>query len=190
VADSERASARANHMTTARSLAAVVDREIEKYIAVGWTLAHSPALLAGDFVAFRGEAAQTPAYLPGSWIVVLDLDQHMLVNTRLRLGMPLRGRALREAEARAFATGEPQVSDMVFGRVSKRFVAFVAIPVLQDGKPKYLLQLVLDPEHFHKLLREQEYPRDWLVGIVDRKGNFVARLPDEDGSRVGQPPSE
>jgi PAS domain S-box-containing protein len=190
VADSERAGARISHMTTARSLAAVVDREIEKHIAVGWTLAHSPALIAGDFPAFRSEAAQTHAYLPGSWIVVFDLNQHMLVNTRLPLGTPLPGRPLREAEERALATGKPQVSDMVLGRVSRRFVAFVAVPVLQDGKPRYLLQLVVDPEHFRKLLLEQEYPRDWLVGIVDRKGNFVARLPDQDGSHVGQPASE
>jgi PAS domain S-box-containing protein len=190
VADSERTAARASHMTTARSLAAVVDREIEKYVAVGWTLAHSPALLAGDFVAFRAEAAQTHAYLPGSWIVVLDLNEHMLVNTRLPLGTPLPGRPLRAAEERALATGTPQVSDMVFGRVSRRFVTFVAVPVFQDGKPRYLLQLVLDPEHFRTLLLEQEYPRDWLAGIVDGQGNFVARLPDEDGRHVGQPASE
>jgi PAS domain S-box-containing protein len=190
VAESEREAARAGHMTTTRSLAGVVDREIEKHIAVGWTLAHSPALLAGDLAAFRSEAAQTHAYLPGSWIALFDLDQHMLVNTRLPLGTPLTGRPFRETEERALATGTPQVSDVVLGRVSRRFVAFVAVPVFQDGKPRYLLQLVLDPEHFRKLLREQEYPRDWLVGIVDRNGNFVARLPDEDGSRTGQPASE
>jgi PAS domain S-box-containing protein len=190
VADSEREAARASHLTTTRSLAAVVDREIEKHIAVGWTLAHSPALLAGDFLAFRSEAAQTHAYLPGSWIALLDLDQHMLVNTRLPLGTPLPGRPFREAEERALATGKPQVSDVVLGRVSRRFVAFVAIPVLQDGKPRYLLQLVLDPQHFRKLLIDQEYPRDWLVGIVDRNGNFVARIPDEDGSHTGQPASD
>src|SRR5262249_47305972 len=190
VAESEREAARARHMTTTRSLAGVVDPGIEKHIAVGWTLAHSPALLAGDLAAFRSEAAQTHAYLPGSWIVLFDLDHHMLVNTRLLLGTPLPGRPFRETEERALATGRPQVSDMVLGQVSRRFVAFVAIPVLQDGKPRYLLQLVLDPEHFRQLLLDQEYPRDWLVGIVDRRGNFVARLPDEDGSHIGQPASE
>ena len=192
VAESERAAARASHMTTTRSLAAVVDREIEKHIAVGWTLAHSPALLAGDFLAFRSEAEQTHAYLPGSWVVVFDLDHEMVVNTRLPAGEPLgaRGRPFRAEEARALATGAPQVSDVVLGRVSQRFVAFAAIPVLQDGKPRYLLQVVLDPAHFRKLLLEQEYPRDWLVGIVDRKGNFVARVPDEGGTHTGQPASE
>lgn len=192
VANSEREAARANHMTTARSLAAVVDREIEKHIAVGWTLAHSPTLLAGDLAAFRSEAMQTHAYLPGSWIVVFDLNHEMVVNTRLAASEPLaaRGRPFRAEEERALATGTPQVSDMVLGRLARRFVAFAAIPVLQDGKPRYLLQVVLDPQHFRKLLLDQEYPRDWLVGIIDRKGNFVARLPDEDGSHTGQPASE
>src|ERR1700757_3080316 len=74
VAESERAAARANHMTTARSLAGVVDREIDKHIAIGWILAHSPALLAGDLPAFRNEAIQTHAYLPGSWVVLFDLN--------------------------------------------------------------------------------------------------------------------
>ncbi|MBV8751373.1 MAG: cache domain-containing protein [Hyphomicrobiales bacterium] len=179
VADSEREAARAGHMTTTRSLAAVVDREIEKHIAVGWTLAHSPALLAGDLAAFRREAMQTHAYLPGSWVVVFDLNHEMIVNTRLPAGELLagRGRPFREEETRALATGTPQVSDIVLGRLARRFVAFAAVPVLQDGKPRFLLQVVLDPEHFRKLLLDQEYPRDWLVGIVDRKGNFVARSP-------------
>jgi two-component sensor histidine kinase len=190
VADSEREAARASHMTSARSLAAVVDREIEKHIAVGWTLAHSPALLAGNWLEFRNEAMQTAAYLPGSWIVVFNLDHEMLVNTRLPVGEPMGGRPFREVEERALATGAPQVSDVVFGRLARRFLAVAAIPVLQDGKPRYLLQVVLDPEHFRELLVEQEYPRDWLVGIIDRQGNFVARVPDEDSSHTGQPASE
>jgi PAS domain S-box-containing protein len=177
-------------MTTARSLAAVVDREIEKHIAIGWTLAHSSALLAGNWPEFRSVAMQTHAYLPGSWIIVFDLNQHMLVNTLLPLGEHLPGRSLREVEERALATGKPQVSDVAIGRIARRFVAFAAIPVLQDGTPRYLLQVVLDPERFQKLLLEQDYPRDWLVGIIDRNGNFVARLPDEAASHVGHSASE
>ncbi|HML14865.1 MAG TPA: sensor histidine kinase [Xanthobacteraceae bacterium] len=190
VADSEREAARITQMTTARSLAAVVDREIEKRVAIAWSLAQSRALRAGDWPEFWTEAKHTLAYLPDSWISVIDLDGRMLMITSQPLGTPLPTRPLYDAERRALATGTPTVSDVIAGSINGRLITFATVPVRRDGKPLYLLQLALPPEHFHRLLVEQRYPADWLLGVIDRNGNFVARLPDETGSHVGQPASE
>jgi two-component sensor histidine kinase len=189
VADSEREAARITHMTTGRSLAAVVDREIEKHVAVAWSLAQSRALLAGQWQEFWTEAKETLAYLPESWIAVFDLDGHMRMITLRPLGTPLPSRPLYDIERRALASGTPAVSDLIVGSITHRLITFAAVPVRRDGKPLYLLQLALPPEQFQRLLEQQQYPADWLLGVIDRNGNFIARLPD--GARhVGQPASE
>jgi two-component sensor histidine kinase len=189
VADSEREAASITHMTTARSLAAVVDREIEKHVAVAWSLAQSRALLAGDWREFWTEAKETLAYLPESWISVFDLDGHMRMITSQPLGTPLPSRPFYDIEQRALATGTPTVSDVIVGSITHRLITFAAVPVRRDGKPLYLLHLALPPEHFQRLLEQQQYPADWLLGVIDRNGNFIARLP-EGRRRVGQPASE
>ena len=69
-------------------------------------------------------------------------------------------------------------------------VAFAAIPVFRDGQPLYLVDITLNPERFVALLQEQKFLLHWLAAIVDGNGNFVARLPDEEGTKLGRSASE
>jgi hypothetical protein len=81
VAHGEREATQAALLSNARSLAAAVNREIEKHIDVGTTLARSPALLAGDWTAFRQQAEAALPYLAGSWLSIVDPDGRVLLNT-------------------------------------------------------------------------------------------------------------
>ena len=55
--------------------------------------------------------------------------------------------------------------------------ASVETPVFLDGKPVYEIAMFLPLNQFRDLLQRQNFPQDWLAGIVDRNGAFIARLP-------------
>jgi two-component sensor histidine kinase len=191
VAQNARESLRAALVSSAHSLAAAVDGEIDKHIAVATTLTHSTALLAGDWAAFRDQAKQSLGFLPGSGLIVADPNGRQFLNLSTAPDMPLPARPaeLQASQQQAFATGRPQVSDIYVGRNSRVPLVSVEAPVLRGGAPLYALAVRLDPGVFRKLLEEQRLPANWYAAIVDRKGAFVARLPDPYGSLTGQPVS-
>jgi PAS domain S-box-containing protein len=190
VAAIEQQATRAALLNNARSLAAALDQEIDKHIAVAWTLAHSPLLLNGDWPEFDQWAKDSLADLSGSWLVVLDTAGQVLADTSAAPNAVLPRRALFAVEEQALATGKAEVSGVVTGFAADRMVAFAAIPVFRDGHPLYVVDITLSPERFVALLQEQKFLMNWLAAIVDSSGNFVARLPDEEGTKLGQSASE
>ena len=190
VAAAEREATQTVLLSSARSLASTVDQEIEKHLAVALTLSHSQTFQAGDWAAFRQEALQSlSSALPESWIVVVDASGQVLVHTLMAAGAPLPRRGLFAPEREALATGKPVVSSLVRGAVSKKDVAAAVVPIIRDGQPPLLLSVILNPARFEKILQGEHYPADWLVGIVDRDDQFLARYPTE-GTRIGQSASK
>jgi PAS domain S-box-containing protein len=190
VATSEREATSAALLSNARSLAAAVDQEIDKHIAVATTLAHSRSLLNGDWPTFWQQARETVEDLPESSLTVVDPGGQVLVDTSMQAGTALPRRPLYETEQEALRTGRPEISGVVTDFTTHQARAFAVIPLFRDGNPLYLLDVNLNPARFQAMLREQHSPPDWLTGIVDRNGDFIARFPDDDGTKVGQPASE
>jgi two-component sensor histidine kinase len=188
-ARNERETLRIALMSSARSLAAAVDREIDKHIAVAATLTHSRPLRAGQLPEFQVQAKEALAFLPGANLIVADPAGQQLLNVSYARddALPVRPLSNLDLQRRAFATGEPQVSDIFVGRRTGRPLATVDAPVFRDGAPLYVISIRLDPGRFRALLREQHYPADWYAGLVDRNGVFVARLLDPDGKQTGEP---
>jgi two-component sensor histidine kinase len=186
-ARSEREALRTALMSSARSLAAAVDREIDKHLAVAVTLTHSRPLREGQLGEFRVQAKEALTFLPGANLIVADAAGQQILNASFAAAdaLPVRPASNLELQRRAFATGQPQVSDIFVGRRTGRPLATVDAPVLRDGAPLYVISIRLDPGRFRALLREQHYPADWYAGIVDRNGVFVARLLDPDGKLTG-----
>ena len=187
-ARSERAALRTALVGSARSLAAAVDREIDKHIAVAVTLAHSSLLRDGQLTEFRAQAQEALTFLPGASLIVADPAGQQLLNLSHAQSDPLPTRPAQNLamERRAFATREPQISDIFVGRRTGRPLAAVDAPVFRDGAPRDVISVRLDPGRFRALLLEQHYPADWYAGIIDRNGLFVARLLDPDGKQTGQ----
>jgi two-component sensor histidine kinase len=189
-AQNERDALRTALMSSARSLAAAVDREIDKHIAVAVTLTHSRPLRDGQLAEFGVQAKEAMSFLPGANLIVADATGKQILNLSLADdALPVRPRSNIELQRRAFATGEPQVSDVFVGRRTGRVLATVDAPVFRDGAPLYAISIRLDPGRFRALLQEQHYPADWYAGIVDRNGVFIARLLDPDGKQTGVPAS-
>jgi two-component sensor histidine kinase len=189
-AQNEREALRTALMSSARSLAAAVDREIDKHIAVAVTLTHSRPLREGQLTEFEAQAKEALSFLPGANLIVADAIGQQVLNLSLpRDALPARPSSNVDLQRRAFATGEPQVSDIFIGRRTGRPIATVDAPAFRDGAPLYVISIRLDPGRFRALLQEQHYPVDWYAGIVDRNGVFIARLLDPDGKQTGAPAS-
>ena len=190
-ARNERDALRTALMSSARSLAAAVDREIDKHIAVAVTLTHSRPLRDGQLVEFEVQAKEALSFLPSANLIIADATGQQILNVSFAHGeaLPVRPPSNLELQRRAFATGQPQVSDIFVGRRTGRPIATVDAPVFRDGAPLYIVSIRLDPGRFRALLQEQHYPADWYAGIVDRNGVFIARLLDPDGKQTGAPAS-
>ena len=178
VATADRSASRAALMASTRALAATIDKEISKHLLLAQQLAQSRSILNGDLVEFWREAKDAAALLPGTWIAVVDPAGRMLVNTRIALGGVLPAAHVNiESEDKAFLTKQPQVSDLYVGAGSGHMIATVNAPVFRDGSAAYVINVVLDPARFQHLLEEQHFPEGWLIGLLDRQGRFIARLP-------------
>ena len=173
-------------LTLARSMAMLVDEELQTRIAVLQALAMSAPLRDGDVEAFRplAETVVTQQF-PGAAILLLREDGQQLMNTRLPQGAKLPARRNLELMQRMLATGHPAVSDLFQGAVAQQTVIAIDVPVRRpDGSIAYALTLNPRLEIFADVIRSQRLPANWVIGVFDRCGVSVARIPD--GGFVGR----
>ena len=191
VGEHERANRREAILFSARMLINAVDAMISKRVAIAQMLAASPALRADDLVTFRQEAERALPALSGGWIVIGDPDGQQLLNLSRPAGtkLPHRNPKALETQRRAFETGQFQVSDVFAGAVLGSPIVTVEVPVIREGAPPLGLAVIMEPKIFLALLDDNDLPEGWLAGLIDRKGNFIARSRDHDGT-VGKSASE
>jgi len=72
-------------------------------------------------------------------------------------------------------TGQPVISDVFKGAVAQQLLVTVDVPVILDGQVAYVLTAVLRPVIFNNLLKAQGLSPDWIAGVLDSQGTFVAR---------------
>src|SRR5262249_50075354 len=70
---------RASLLYSARSVAAAVDAELGKYIALAQVLSHSPALREDSIDVFEGELRRGLSSDPDLWAIVADVNGRQLV---------------------------------------------------------------------------------------------------------------
>jgi PAS domain S-box-containing protein len=183
---------RASLLYSARSVAAAVDAELGKYIALAQVMSHSPALLEESIDVFETQLRQGLSSEPDVWALVADINGKQLVNTAVPQGQPLRSpNRTKEgiaAQNRAFEIRSVFVSDVFVGP-DQKWAATANIPIFKNGEPFRALAITVHTRRFLDLVAFQEMPKDWIVGIRDTQGRLVVRLPDHE-SRVGQLASE
>jgi PAS domain S-box-containing protein len=161
-----------------RLISGAVDQALSDIESNLRILATSPTLKSGDLAAFYQHAVAAVRLSEGTAIVLVDRTGNFVINTVGPFGAPATRRVNRAAENRVFATGMPQISDLFIARVQQRPVISVEVPVRLDEKVQYVLAMGLSPDYFTKLLERQRAPADWRVGILDRQGIIITRIPD------------
>jgi PAS domain S-box-containing protein len=168
---------------TARSVAAAVDAKLGEHLALVRMLARSPALLDEALGAFDAEARRA-FDSPDAWILVSDLEGQQLVNTRQPLGHPLlvRNPIGFAAQKRAFDTGSTIVTPIRVGMSSHRWITTIEVPIFKNGQPFRALSVSVDAQSFIRLLNAQQMPENYLAGITDCQGRYIARVPGDEGN--------
>jgi PAS domain S-box-containing protein len=181
---------RTNLLYTARSVAGAVDAKLGQYMALAQTLARSPALLEDDLSAFEAEARRAFTS-PDAWVLVADVKGRQLMNMARPAGGDLPGRnpVTLPVQKRALEEGSPVITGVRQGMLSHAAIINIEVPIFKNGQPFRELAVAVRAVSFLRLLNDQQIPKNWLAGIVDSQGRFIARVPDN-GRYAGQLASE
>ena len=164
-------------LTTARQIAAVIDRDLNGLVTTLGTLTTSTRLQAGDLAAFYLQAKQV-SEITGANIVLRAPDGQQLVNTAYPWGTPLSPSHLA-IDSEVAASRKPVVSGVFIDRTTNRPVFAVVVPAIVNGEFRYLLSIQAPTERIAALLTESIVGM-WIIGIGDRNGDYVARVPGHD----------
>jgi len=162
-------------LQTARALASTVDGELGSLLHTVRTMASSPDLEPGRLAAFYLHATQVVPEVGALNFVLTDPSGQQVLNTLRPLGanLPMHGNV--PAFERMIATGQPVISDLFIGAVTKTPVLTVGVPIQRAGKVLYTLDVGYLPDRFQQLLAGRHFPSDWIVAIIDGSGTVVAR---------------
>ena len=183
--DAQRQTMRASLDSSSKLLATLTGSELETSMTLVAALVRSEALKDGDLDDFRREASLRLRFLPQAWINVTDPEGRIVTSTfepADLASIPDSDAATRD---RAIKSGRPEVSDLIGPSASgSRPAAFVSMAVPNsDGPARYVVSIAIQPARLAAIIAGKFDP-DVLVGIVDRNGRFITRIPDHD-VRVG-----
>jgi two-component system, sensor histidine kinase len=167
---------------TVAALAGAIDNEIETSIKSLETLGTSRQLDLDDLPGFYEEARRVRDLHRWATIGLIDLTGRPRLDVARPLDAALPDLRDREDFKRVVATGRPYVSDLVQGRGTMSPEVEVAVPVVREGRLKYVLFASVDPARFSAVFETQKLPSDAIASIVSRDGVFIARRPDPTGS--------
>jgi len=175
---------------TARALTIAVDQEIRLSMAALNAAAQSRVLVEGDVEGFDEVARRLTAQRP-EWrnLVLVDTGGNQVLNTLRPFGSPLPPfdepgyEEAAKATNKVFATGEPAVSNMFYGRVSGGNVVLVAVPVRNNhGRLTHVLAATMRPERFAALLTAQRMPEGYFAAVHDANGVISTRVPGHEAA--------
>ncbi|MGB9164677.1 MAG: hypothetical protein WCC41_09540 [Rhodomicrobium sp.] len=112
---------RTSLLYAARSVAAGLDAQLDRYIVLAKFLASSPHLLDDDLREFEAEARRAFVSISNSWVVVADPQGRQILNTGVEARQPLppRDPLAIAMQKRALETKSILVSDIFWGRFLK-----------------------------------------------------------------------
>ena len=163
-----------------RALMTAIDAEFRASITPLEMLARSPALDRDDLAAFRAEAERALQARRGDWsnVLVSNADTaERLMDLLVPPGAPLPKTLDPGSVLGSAKSGKPTIGNVVTGPILNRPVFAVRVPVMRDGKAKYVLSGVIETSVIDGLVERQAFPGSWAVAVVDGSYSFVVRRP-------------
>lgn len=178
---------------SARTLALAVDSDLRRRITSLEAFATAPEFgfwdEEHDLPALYGHA-QRMADLLETEIVIVRPDLSQVLNTRQPLDAELPQTAGGAVISRAFETGRPAMSNLVFGAVAQRYVIGASVPVLDDsGEARLVVAAPFDPSTLVDLLGIPNSEPGVFTTLVDGNNKVVARSPHDDRFIGGDVPA-
>jgi hypothetical protein len=160
----------------ARALATAVDAELRRSISVVEALATSLRLERGELKEFYVEAQRVVASKP-AWLAInlADPSGKVLFNTFVPYDAPPPAITERESFERAVESLKPAVGNLSKGNVTGLLGYTVRVPVIRNGKVRYVLTAVVNPDSIVEIISRQHVPGDGVISVFDARGMRVAR---------------
>jgi signal transduction histidine kinase/ActR/RegA family two-component response regulator len=176
----ERESFERGALDSVRALMTAIDAELHASITALEVLARSPRLDQDDLAAFRLEAERVLEARRGDWsnIVVSHPETAaMLMNLLVPPDAPLFKTLDPTSVIEAARSRRPAIGAVVSGGVLKRPLFTVRVPVLRDGRVKYVISAVVETPVIASLVDRQAFSPKWAVAVLDSNYGFVVRRP-------------
>jgi signal transduction histidine kinase len=160
-----------------RQTATAVRVTLNRSFAVLEAVAQSPLLDGDDLGPFDEVLERVLPLMPG-WhsLLLASPDGHIIDRVSPRPGAKL----LRPIEPLSFAqvlrTGKPVVGPLGKGP-SGAWAIPLRVPVMREGKPRYVITAPLSPESIDEVLTLPHLPKGWTVSVFDGNGRRIARMP-------------
>lgn len=172
--DQQRAILNADTQDDARSIARAIDQELRDGITTLRLISTAPELNTNDLSSFH---YRTQNSLRGSsrYVLVVDENGQQLLNTRVDYSVALPVISDKETFFLARETGQIEVSNILFGNTSKRWVFNVVMPLANSPRASgaSVLFLTQNAEDLQRLMSTEGLPKGWSVGVLDRRGSVV-----------------
>lgn len=163
----------------ARAAMSAVDAHLAASIDALQTLAASPELEAGDIRAFHALSQRVLRTQP-AWVNIglTTPERIQLTNAIYAFGKPEPGGQGDESSfLAALREGRPSIGNIAAGVAVRNPTARLRVPVVHGEDVRYVLGAPLNLRYLADLLRAQELPSDWAIGLIDRERQIVARIP-------------
>jgi signal transduction histidine kinase/ActR/RegA family two-component response regulator len=183
----QRADVEQGAVETARALMNAVDESLNSSVKTLQALAASRTLDgAGALGQFHADARRVLQSHP-DWlgIALFTAGAQQLLNTSRAPGEALPPSAEPASLAAVVASRRPVVGDVAFSSVSGGYVIPVRVPVLRDGRVRYILSAAVKPAALLDVLQRQRIPNQWVSSVFDRTKTIAVRTRNSE-QYVGQ----
>ena len=176
--EQQRRQSEQSSLDLARALATAVDTELRLTVSALQTLALTNPISTAeetDLATAYESARRVLASRPEWRAILLATPAGVpLFNTGTPLGTPVQRLADVGSLLEVARSGAPVVGPISRGPLGN-FGIPVRVPVLRDGKVRYVLSAIVRPEAILRVVREQRIPDDWIVSVFDANNRRVVR---------------
>jgi len=160
----------------ARALGTAVDAELRRSTSVLEALAASLRLDDGDLKGYYQESRRVVASRP-FWLALnlAEPSGKVLLNTLFPFGSALPSIVERESFDKTVRTLQPSIGNLSKGGPGGDIGFTVRVPVMRDGKLRYVLTAVVTPDAILEIVNRQRVSDGWVISVFDAKGMRVAR---------------
>lgn len=170
--DNERDALKGDTVQDAQALARVIDRQLQDMATTLRLLSSSPELEHNDIATFFART-ETVLRTDSLFVLLMNKDGTMRLNTRWPLGQPLGKTGNPTALQSALDSGRIEASDVFRGANTHRWVYNVTLP-LDHSPAGAALAITQDADELAKLVTTQALPPGWSAAILDKSGHVIA----------------
>src|SRR5688500_13780095 len=171
-----------------RAFMSGVDAKLRGHISTLQALGANLNLAAGDLRAFHAQVALTLKTQP-DWDNVILSDPG---GRELLVGLRPYGDNLPEdpdptSLQQAVDTRGPAIGNIRRWLSTGRYAVPVRVPIEDGPRVAYVITAVVSPRQFEQMIDAQNLPDQWVTGLVDSTGHFIARAPSRSPADLASP---